>query len=686
MKKIYVSMFMVAAMAAVLWAQQTPNFAAPAGSPVARHGSLRVQGNKIVGQHGRPVTLRGMSFFWNTTGWGGLKYYTPEVVNWLIDDWKADLVRVAIDPAEVNNENWRTVVNAAVSRGVYVIIDFHAHSHQLSGQAESFFTGISPMYRNRPHVIYEIFNEPCANSPQTNGGGGCQGDDWATQVRPYAQRVVNAIRGASGTVDTNIIIIGTPNFSKRVDIASENPVSGRNLAYAVHFYTGHVPTPTDPSGTNSEHRQRLRNWVNMALNNGVAVFASEWGISQPGGGAVTGENNTIDIAEAERWLEFMDQSHISWAMWSVNDKDEAASALRSGASASGNWATGSANCNAANGTTPFNQCNLHGNLACSGNFIRNKLRHYATPVTLTVTPRGPGTVAVSPQSAQYFPTDQVTLTATPLSATDRFEGWQSGVSGNLTANPVTITLSGNTTVEAVFFQNNLISNSTFTTGTTGWASNPAGLTLERVDGEMRVTMPASPGTDPTALRVQHGNTRIDTGMRYRLTFSARAASGTRTITPTVRGGGVAVAWVTGDPVSLTTTMTQFTFEFDQTAASTMAGIVAFNAGGQPGNFFIDNVSLTEIGPVSSIAHVTTAVVRPFRAVFNGRALVLTGGGRVADVTVYDVSGRVRLSKKVSLSNAGTQVSLGRLPAGVYTVRYKVDGKALGTNERIMLAK
>ena len=67
--------------------------AAPAGSPVACHGALSVADGRIVGEHGEPVTLRGMSLFWSQ--WGQ-HYYSPETVEWLARDWKVDVVRAAI--------------------------------------------------------------------------------------------------------------------------------------------------------------------------------------------------------------------------------------------------------------------------------------------------------------------------------------------------------------------------------------------------------------------------------------------------------------------------------------------------------------------------------------------------------------------------------------------------------------
>merc|ERR1719226_267705 len=74
---------------------------APAGTPVAEHGRLSVAGNNVVGEHGDPVQLKGMSFFWSQ--WQG-QYYTQGVVNWMVDDWKCSLLRAVLGIHESSGE------------------------------------------------------------------------------------------------------------------------------------------------------------------------------------------------------------------------------------------------------------------------------------------------------------------------------------------------------------------------------------------------------------------------------------------------------------------------------------------------------------------------------------------------------------------------------------------------------
>ena len=70
--------------------------------------------------------------------------------------------------------------------------------------------------------------------------------------------------------------------------------------------------------------------------------------------------------------------------------------------------------------------------------------------TLTVNKTGPGQVAVTPQMAEYYCGDSVTLTATPL-PNFFFTGWSGDLIG--AENPLTFTIEKNTVVTATFSNN-----------------------------------------------------------------------------------------------------------------------------------------------------------------------------------------------------------------------------------------
>jgi endoglucanase len=249
-----------------------------------------------------------MSLFWSQ--WGG-SFYNASVVNSLVDNWKVNLVRAAMgvesggyltNPA-AEKQRVKTVVDAAIAKGIYVIIDWHDHNAtQHTQQAKSFFTEMAQQYGNSPNVIFEIFNEP-------------DDESWS-QVKTYAQEVIGAIRGTGAN---NVIVVGTPTWSQDVDQAANSPITGySNIAYTLHFYAG-------------THKQSLRDKASYALSKGIALFVTEWGTCDASG------NGGLNLTESQTWINFMNTNKLSWANWSLFDKPETASALNPGASTTGNW-------------------------------------------------------------------------------------------------------------------------------------------------------------------------------------------------------------------------------------------------------------------------------------------------------------------------------------------------------------
>lgn len=277
-------------------------------TPVERHGALRVDGPKLVDSGGQPVILRGQGFGWDN--WWP-QYYNADVVNWLRDDWCVDMVRPAmgIEPdgaylanPDASRARIEAVVEAAIAKGVYVIIDWHAHElHQT--EAVAFFSAMAQAYGEHPNVIYEVFNEPDMET-------------WP-EVKAYAEAVGAAIREHD---PDNLIIVGSPEWDQRIDLVAADPITQlSNVLYSVHFYA-------------ATHTGWLRDRTKEAITAGVPVIVSESSGSEAAG---TGANN---YDEWQAWFDFMDENGISWIDYSVSDKaGETISVLEPGAAATGGW-------------------------------------------------------------------------------------------------------------------------------------------------------------------------------------------------------------------------------------------------------------------------------------------------------------------------------------------------------------
>lgn len=277
-------------------------------TPVEKFGQLKISGTTITGQNDEVVQLVGMSLFWSQ--WIG-KYYNYDCIKWLKDDWKCSVVRAAM---AVNYNGYskfprreqrkiEKVVEAAIDLGIYVIIDFHEHNAEnFLPEAKTFFGEMARKYGKYPNVIYEIYNEPLMIS-------------WSGVIKPYCNEVIKVIREYD---PDNIIICGTSSWSQNVDEASLDPIVDKNIAYALHFYSG-------------THKQWLIDKAEKAMQNGICLFVSEYGTTDANG------DGPVYISESHMWYGWMDKYSISHCNWSVADKKESSSALIKGASARGGW-------------------------------------------------------------------------------------------------------------------------------------------------------------------------------------------------------------------------------------------------------------------------------------------------------------------------------------------------------------
>ena len=273
------------------------------------HGLLEVNGNRIVNKNNEPVSLAGNSFFWSNDGWGGEKYYNSEVVSWLKEDWNTSIVLASmgvedpggyLDNKTANKDRVKIIIDAAIQEGIYVIVDWHSHhAEDYVDEAIIFFEEIASLYGDNDNVIYEIYNEPLDIS-------------WSETIKPYAISVISAIRAID---PDNLIVVGTPEWSQRIDLAAADPILGfPNIAYTLHFYTVY-------------HHQWLRDRASAALDDGIAIFVSEWGSI----------GYSIVDTEANNWMTWCFTNKIIHCNWAVNDKEEEWSILVPGASTNGDW-------------------------------------------------------------------------------------------------------------------------------------------------------------------------------------------------------------------------------------------------------------------------------------------------------------------------------------------------------------
>lgn len=274
------------------------------------YGQLSVKGHQLVNEKDEPVVLRGVSFGWHM--WWP-RFYNKSAVNFLVNDWKCNVVRASMGVSLSYGNSYiqnpafgidcvTKVVDAAIEKGIYVIIDFHTHDICLD-EATVFFTEMATKYKEYPNIIYEIFNEPLNTHT------------WE-EVKEYSEAIIHTIR----SIDPhNVILVGSPHWSQALHMVADDPIVGQtNIMYTMHFYA-------------ATHEKWLRDRCDAAISKGIPIFVSECA-----GMEATGDG-PIDYEEWNRWLEWMEENRISWVAWSIADKDETCSMLTPEALSVGGW-------------------------------------------------------------------------------------------------------------------------------------------------------------------------------------------------------------------------------------------------------------------------------------------------------------------------------------------------------------
>lgn len=284
-----------------------PNPTPPPSSENPFFGQLQVTNGRLTDTKGELVMLRGVSFGWHN--WWP-RFYNDSAVKWLKSDWNVNMVRAAmgidpegayLDKPEFAKEKIKTVIESAIAEDIYVIIDWHSHD-LYPEQAKEFFIEMAKTYGDKPNIIYELFNEP-------------DYETWA-EVKAYSEEIITEIRKYD---PDNIILVGSPTWSQDIHLAAEDPIlDQQNIMYVLHFYA-------------ATHKDYLRDRAEQAFQKGLPLFVTECA-----GMEATGDG-PIDIASWNAWLGWMEKRQISWAAWSIADKNETCSMILPTGSSEGGW-------------------------------------------------------------------------------------------------------------------------------------------------------------------------------------------------------------------------------------------------------------------------------------------------------------------------------------------------------------
>lgn len=295
--------------------QEETTMMAEAINTMGYYGALHVENGKLCDAANKPVALKGIST-------AGLQWF-PQYVNketfaFLKEATGMNVIRLAMYTVEGSychkDANGKLEMEALIDKGVkaateldlYVVIDWHILSdnnpNNYKEESKAFFDKMSKQYAGYDNVIYEICNEPNGNT------------SWE-DIKQYANEVIPVIRNNDADA---VVLVGTPTWSQDIDKAMASPLEFDNIMYTLHFYA-------------STHKDYLRNRLKTALDAGIPVFISEFGVSEASG------DGEINKYEAEQWHKLMEDYGLSYCIWNLSNKNESSSIVSAGCNKTAGW-------------------------------------------------------------------------------------------------------------------------------------------------------------------------------------------------------------------------------------------------------------------------------------------------------------------------------------------------------------
>jgi len=211
-----------------------------------RPSLLQTKGNQIVNGSAEIVRLKGLMIP-DPARLAGERRYAHTLFE-TVRATGARVIRIPVHPKfwardpDYIGHYLDPAVRWAGELGMYVILDWHSIGNEVTGYAPqvpdlfchtdamttNFWERVASHFKDEPHVIFEIFNEPENISAA----------DW----RRCANRLVRVIRAQGAG---QLIIVGGLEYGRELDWVLREPVAGENIAYASHIFPSHARSGWD---------------------------------------------------------------------------------------------------------------------------------------------------------------------------------------------------------------------------------------------------------------------------------------------------------------------------------------------------------------------------------------------------------------------------------------------------------
>ena len=331
--------------------------------------AVRVQGNHLVDAQGNSLQLRGVNVSglefvaiqnWSSDPWGGA------APNWsVVKSWKANAVRLPLnqaswlkqtckDPAsgatrsaDPGNNYVATVtkaVNDATAAGLYVILDLHMSApgtycpmiqNAMADKTNSiaFWTSLAQTFKDKPNVIFELFNEPfLTNTPFY--GTYFSGDGWqymmkGTGAGPITGFTASTLNGTQmgvsfpwevasmqsmldavrATGATNVVLVAGLMYASAFDgwLANHPTDSQAQMAAVWHAYPTFGATFGTAAAAQPNWAPQIFTQAQGILDAGIPIVITELGDR-----CSDGTTNSPEVTNMVNWADAHNVSVLGW--------------------------------------------------------------------------------------------------------------------------------------------------------------------------------------------------------------------------------------------------------------------------------------------------------------------------------------------------------------------------------------
>lgn len=314
-----------------------PAIQEPVPQPAAPPLPLKVVGATVENSAGQPVWLRGVncaSMEWTNDGEG----HILQSVRTAVEEWHANIVRLPLNqdrwfgkaPGQSDGgRSYRALVHQLVGQtaadGAYILLDLHWSDMDQWGQnigqhlmpdqnSVLFWKSMARAYRNRPNVLFDLYNEPHDVSWQIwrEGGTVTEHDRRSGADRTYQavglQTLLDTVRKSGAR---NVVVAGGLDWAYDMSgilngFALSDP-HGSGVIYANHNY----PFKGD---TVAQWQAKMEQATAK-----IPVIVSEWG-----GGGQTPPRFRTQNPTGDNWvrhvLQIMEANHWNWIAWDLHPR------------------------------------------------------------------------------------------------------------------------------------------------------------------------------------------------------------------------------------------------------------------------------------------------------------------------------------------------------------------------------